>query len=305
MRASSILRQMLKEAGIIVAPGAFNAFLAKLVEQVGFKAVYVSGAGTSITMLGLPDLGFMTLNEIIWNTRNIARAVNIPVIADANTGYGNAVTLTRTVEEFIKAGAAAIHIEDQEIPKRCGHLKGKILIPIEEMVGKIKAAIDTRDKLDPDFVIIARTDARGAVKGGVDEALKRAEAYIKAGADMIFIEGPKSIDELKLFAERIKAPLMANMVEGGITPLLSTKELEELGYKLVIFPNSILRLIHKAAIELLEELKQTGSTKAFLSKMMLFPSQQDVVGLKEYVKLEEKYLPKEEVRIKYTESLGF
>lgn len=290
MKTTRTLRKMLERPEIIVAPGVFNTFFAKLVEQVGFKAVYVSGAGTSVAMLGLPDLGFMTLNEIIWNTRNVAKAVNIPVIADANTGYGNAMMVTRTIREFIEAGAAAVHIEDQEMPKRCGHLKGKTLVPLEEMIRKIKAAVNIRNELDPDFVLIARTDARGALNGGVEEALKRAQAYVGAGADMVFVEGPRSVEELKFFAEKIKAPLMANMVEGGVTPLISAKELEEIGYKLVIFPNAIFRVIHKSAIELLEELRKTGTTKKFLHRMMLFPGQQEVVGLRKYKELEEKYL---------------
>src|SRR5437879_2238065 len=181
MRPTTRLRKMLESPGIALVPGAFNAFLAKLVENYGFPAVYVSGSGTSMTLLGRPDIGLVTLNEMVMNVRYICQTVNIPVISDADTGYGNAVNVIRTVREFIEAGAAGIHIEDQEMPKKCGHYSGKTLISPEEMVGKLRAAIDTKEKYNPDFVIIARTDSRGASDGSFNEAVSRANLYAEAG----------------------------------------------------------------------------------------------------------------------------
>ena len=304
MRPSSNLKGVLRRPGIILVPGAFNAFLAKLVENFGFPAVYVSGSGTSMTLLGRPDVGLLTLNEMVMNVKYICNTIDLPVISDADTGYGSAVNVTRTVREFIQAGAAAIHIEDQEFPKKCGHYSGKTLITAEEMVGKIKAAVDTREKYDPDFVIIARTDARGASKGGFEEAIRRARMYEEAGADMIFADGLASDEELAALPRKIKGPAMANMVEGGLTPLHSSKELQKLGYKLVIFPNSLVRLMQKASSELLSSLKATGTTNAFIEKMTLFPVPHELVVLSEYKKLEKKYLPRTAVAAKYADSIG-
>jgi 2-methylisocitrate lyase-like PEP mutase family enzyme len=287
-----------------LVPGAFNAFLAKLVENYGFPAAYVSGSGTSMTLLGRPDVGLATLNEMVMNVRYICQTVDIPIIADADTGYGNAVNVTRTVRDFIGAGAAAVHIEDQEMPKKCGHYSGKTLVSREEMVGKIRAAVDTRDKYDPDFVIIARTDARGASEGSFDEAVTRANMYVEAGADMIFADGLVSDEEVAALPKRVRAPIMANMVEGGLTPLHSADELHAMGYKLVIFPNSLVRLMQKAASELLEDLKKTGSTNAFLAKMTLFPGPHELVGLSDFKKLEKKYVPAGVVNAKYADSIG-
>jgi 2-methylisocitrate lyase-like PEP mutase family enzyme len=295
---------MIRSPGITLVPGAFNAFLAKLVENYGFPAVYVSGSGTSMTLLGRPDVGLVTLNEMVMNVRYICQTVEIPVISDADTGYGNAVNVTRTVRDFIEAGAAAIHIEDQEMPKKCGHYSGKTLVSRDEMVGKLRAAVDTRDKYDPDFVVIARTDARGASGGGFDEAVARANLYAEAGADMIFADGLASEDEVASLPKRVKSPVMANMVEGGLTPLHSADELAAMGYRLVIFPNSLVRLMQRAASELLDGLKRTGSTAAFLERMTLFPGPHELVGLSEFKRLEKKYVPEEVVTAKYAGSLG-
>jgi 2,3-dimethylmalate lyase len=295
---------MIQGPGITLVPGAFNAFLAKLVENKGFPAVYVSGSGTSMTLLGRPDVGLLTLNEMVMNVRYICQTIDIPVISDADTGYGSAVNVIRTVRDFIEAGAAAIHIEDQEMPKKCGHYSGKTLVSREEMVGKIRAAVDTRDKYDPDFVIIARTDARGASGGSFEEAVTRANLYAEAGADMIFPDGLASEEEIAAMPKSVRAPVMANMVEGGLTPLHSADQLQAMGYKLVIFPNSLVRLMQTAASELLDDLKKTGSTDGFLNRMTLFPGPHELMGLSEYKKLEKKYVPEEAVAAKYADSIG-
>ena len=295
---------MLEGPDIILVPGAFNAFLAKLVEKQGFKATYVSGSGTSMTLIGRPDIGLLTLNEMVMNVRYICQSVEIPVICDIDTGYGNAVNVTRTVREFIEAGASAVHIEDQEFPKKCGHYRGKSLISREEMIGKLQAAVDTRNKFDPDFVIIARTDARGASNGGFDEAVSRAQDYVKAGADMIFADGLASEEELATLPKKVNVPILANMVEGGLTPIHSADELQALGYKVALFPNSILRALQKTASDLLYELKTKGTTKGILNKMVLFPGPHELVGLDEYREIERKYVPNEIVAARYSNTIG-
>ncbi|MBI4187962.1 MAG: isocitrate lyase/PEP mutase family protein, partial [Chloroflexi bacterium] len=235
MRKTIKLRKLLKTPGIIVAPGAHNAFTAKIIEQTGgFPAVYMTGSGTAMSLLGEPDVGLLTMTEMVTQARNIANAVSLPVIADADTGYGNAINVVRTVREYERTGVAGIHIEDQVTPKKCGHFEGKQVISLAEMVGKIRAAVDARE--DPDFVLIARTDARAVL--GLDEAIGRAKAYVAAGADAIFVEAPQSLEELNIIARSIDAPLMVNMDEGTKTPLLTVRELEEMGYKIVIFPRS-------------------------------------------------------------------
>lgn len=299
MDSTSQLRSLLSKEGIIVVPGVFNAFIAKLVEKAGFNAVYLSGAGTSVNLLGFPDIGLMTETEIISSARYIADTVKIPVISDADTGYGNAISVMRTVRDFIRAGVAAIHLEDQVSPKRCGHLEGKLLVSVEEMIGKIRAANKVRKEMDPNFVLIARTDARTAIGGSLEEVVKRGCAYVDAGADVIFPEGPRSVDELEHIARRIDAPLLANIVEGGKTPILGANELEDLGYRIALFPNSILRVIHKTTKEVLEELKKTGTTKGIMEKMLLFPGAFEEVGLKEYRSFEDDFLPREETLRRY------
>ncbi len=306
MRKSTRLRKLLERPEILVAPGAHNALIAKIIEKAGFEAVYMTGAGTSTCLLGKPDIGLATMTENMMNARYIASTVNIPLIADGDTGYGNAINVMRTIGECIQAGVAAVHLEDQVTPKRCGHLAGKMLIPLEEAVGKYRAADKMRKELDPDFVIIARTDARNAIGGGVDEVIRRGNAYAEAGADIIFPESPMSLEELELFAKKIDAPLFANMVEFGNTPLLTAKELQDLGYKIVIWPISALSLIAKQVMELMLELKKTGTTKAFMDKMMpLTDIWHELMGLKEFREFEAQFLPSEEVLRKYEKSVGF
>lgn len=287
MKKTAVLRNLLQQPGIIVAPGAHNAFTAKIIEQTGgFKVVYMTGGGTAMSLLGEPDLGLLTMTEMVAQARNIDSAVSLPVIADADTGYGNAINVMRTVREYEKAGVAAIHIEDQVTPKKCGHFEGKIVVSQSEMVGKIKAAVDARE--DPDFVLIARIDARAMM--GLDEAIKRAQACREAGADVIFVEAPESIEELKIIAKSIDAPLFVNMVEGGKTPFLTTRELEEMGYKIVIFPNSASRAAAKAIQEVMQLLKETGTTKGYIDRIVTFEGRNLITGLARYKELEKKYL---------------
>ncbi len=290
MKKTTRLRNLLKQPGIIVAPGAHDACAAKIIEQThGFQAVYMTGSGTAMSLLGEPDIGLLTMTEMVNQARYLADAVSLPVIADADTGYGNAINVIRTVREYERAGVAAIHIEDQIAPKKCGHFEGKEVISENEMVGKVKAAIDARE--DPDFLIIARTDARAVL--GFEEAIKRAQTYAEAGADAIFFEAPQSLEELRIIVRSINAPLLVNMDEGTRTPLLTVKELEEMGFKIVIFPRSAPCAAVKSVQELMELLKETGTTKSFMNRIITFEERNLITGLAKYRKMEKKYLGSE------------
>jgi methylisocitrate lyase len=257
------LRKLLQRDGILVVPGAYDALTARMIEKVGFDAVYMTGGGTVTSLAGLPDNGLITLTEMAMNARYIAEATSIPVISDADTGYGNAVNVMRTVWEFERAGVAGIHIEDQVAPKRCGHLEGKEVVSTEEMVGKIRAARAARN--DSDFVIIARVDARAVLS--FDEAVRRGQAYLEAGADVIFPEALENEEEFRGYAKAVKAPLLANMTEFGKSPYLSAKQFEEMGYKIVIFPVTALRMALKAVWEYLTILKEKGTQKGIVDRM--------------------------------------
>lgn len=289
LKKSTIFRRMLHEPGIIVMPGAYDALSAKIIEMVGFKAIQHTGYGTAATLLGMPDIGLVSFKEMVERVKSIARAVNIPVIGDANTGYGNPINVYRTVKEYIWAGAAGLFIEDQVWPKRCGHMFGKLIIDKEEMVGKIMAAVDAKKELDPDFVIGARTDAIAVA--GIDEAIERAEAYRKAGADFIFIEAFENIDQMKRAVKEVKAPLMLNLIEGGRTPLVSVKEAEKLGFKIVIFPLTALYAATKAMIEVLTILKKEGSAQAYLDRLVTFQEFAKIVEVQKFREMEERYIP--------------
>jgi 2-methylisocitrate lyase-like PEP mutase family enzyme len=272
----------------LVAPGAYDAFTARLVEIAGFEAVYLTGAGVSYSQLGKPDVGSVTQTEMVERVASIARAISVPLIADGDTGYGNAINVMHTVRLYERAGAAAIQIEDQRFPKRCGHLAGKELIPAEEMVGKIRAAQAARQS--DEFLIIARTDARSVA--GLEEAIRRGRSYVEAGADVLFIESPHSQKELMAIALAFPdVPLMANAVEGGLTPLLTADELQTMGYSLVIFPNSLIRRFARAGLELLAELKARGTTRHLLNQMLLFEELIQLLGVEELRELERTYLP--------------
>jgi methylisocitrate lyase len=285
-KKAAALRRLLKEEEILLAPGCFNALSARLVEQAGFKAIYVSGAAIAGNFLGYPDIGLTTMSEVLENARNIVRVTGLPVVCDADTGFGNAVNMLRTVREFEGTGLAGIQIEDQVMPKKCGHTEGKLLISKAEMVQKVKAAVDARQ--DPDFVLVVRTDAIAV--NGLDDALDRALAYQEAGADVVFVEAPQTLEEMRRICRTIKAPLLANMVEGGgKTPILPLRELKEMGYKLVIYPVSAHMAAIKAMQEVLAVLKQDGTTARFASQMVPFQEMFEVVGRSKFTALEKKY----------------
>ena len=297
MKKSTVFRRMLSEPGVIVMPGAYDALSAKIAEMVGFRAVIHTGYGTAASLLGMPDIGLVSFGEMVERVKSIARAVRIPVIGDADTGYGNAINVYRTVKEYIWAGAAGLFIEDQVWPKRCGHMFGKMIIDKEEMVGKVMAAVDARNEEDPDFVIGARTDAI-AVKG-IDEAIERAEEYRKAGADFIFIEAFENIDQMKRAVKEVKAPLMLNLIEGGRTPLVSVEEAEKLGFKIVIFPLTALYAATKAMIEALTILKEKGTPLAYLDKLVTFPEFAKIVEVQRFREMEERYIPERILEMMY------
>ena len=256
------LRELIAK-GAITMPGVPNAAMARQVEQVGFDAVYVSGAGMANATAGMPDIGLLTLTEVAQLAGYIAKAVKIPAIVDADTGFGGSENVARTIHELERAGLAGCHIEDQEFPKRCGHLAGKSIIDLEEMVERIKAAVAARH--DPDFMIVARTDAR-AVED-FDRTVDRAQNYLAAGADAIFPEALQSAEEFRDFANEIDLPLLANMTEFGKSPLLSFEELSDFGYRMVIFPMSAFRVAMKASEEFLRALKKSGVQSDWLEKM--------------------------------------
>ncbi|RPH51270.1 MAG: carboxyvinyl-carboxyphosphonate phosphorylmutase [Desulfobacteraceae bacterium] len=280
------LRELLNAPGIIRAPGAFDAWSARLVEMAGFPAVYMTGYGASASVIGKPDIGLMTMSEMAIQAGNIASAVDIPLIADGDTGYGGVLNVMRTVHEFEKAGVAALQLEDQVFPKRCGHMEGKQLIPKEEMAAKIRAAAEAR-KSD-DFVIIARTDARAVT--GLEDAIARALAYADAGADVLFVEAPRTVTEMEEIFRAVKLPLIANMVEKGKTPLLPADELERIGYRIAIYPVSTLYAATKAMIKVLNLLKEEGSTENCLEDLVGFEEFNKLVGVETVRDLENKFL---------------
>lgn len=291
-RASEFKRLMLAPE-ILVVPSAYDALSARVIQQAGFPAVHMTGSGTSASMLGLPDLGFTTITEMAWNAKNICLAVDVPVIMDIDAGYGNAMNTWRCIREFERAGIVGGHLEDQEVPKRCGHLEGKRLISAEEMIGKIEAAVEARE--DPDWTIIARTDARE--KLGLEEAIRRSREYVAAGADCIFLEAMLSVDEMKQVRDAIDAPLLANMVEGGKTPWLTVKELEEIGYNLVIYPLSGWMAATSILRKMLAELRESGTTQKFWEKYelrMSFAELFEVFGYSQLSDMERRFVVRQD-----------
>src|SRR3989440_1554026 len=281
------LRELLAGPDMIVAPGAYDALSARLIAQAGFPAVYMTGFGTAASVLGQPDVGLLTMSEMVSRAAALAAVVgDRPLIADADTGYGNPINVRRTVREYERAGVAAIHIEDQVWPKKCGHMEGKQVISVDEMVQKIRAAVDARQ--DPDFVIIARTDANAVY--GLEDALRRGRAYREAGADVIFIEAPRSIEELRAIARAFPdVPLLYNWAESGKTPLLPLEEIHALGFKLVIFPVSMLFAATQTLLSLLEVLKQGQTPSVFAEHTISFSQFTDQVGLPDIQSLERRY----------------
>jgi 2-methylisocitrate lyase-like PEP mutase family enzyme len=264
MSRASDLRQLLTGDGLVIAPGAYDGLTAHLVELTGFPVVYATGAGISNSQLGLADVGLLTMTEMLEQVRKMTGVVNIPVMCDIDTGYGNAVNLYRTVQEFIRAGAAAVQIEDQIFPKRCGHFEGKQLIPFDESVQKVRAAVEARGQ--DHLVIIARTDAI-AVEG-VPEALRRAKAYHEAGADALFVEAPRTRDELAEIGRSLPGIKIANIVEGGRTPIMPAATLTEMGFTIAIYANLVLRSSVKAIQASLEHLRANGDTNAIVNRMI-------------------------------------
>jgi len=285
MKQTAKMRELLKSGKMAVAPGAHDAMTAKVIGKLGFDAVYMTGYGQSASHLGQPDVGLMTMSEMVARASNIVEAAGVPVIADADTGFGNAVNVMRTVREYEKAGVAVIQLEDQVMPKKCGHMIGREIIPMDEMVGKIKAAVDTR--MNPDFMIMARTDAR-TVKG-IEEAIKRGKAYQEAGADIVFIESPETVEEMKLINSEIDVYTLANMVEGGRTPMLKNDELEALGFNVTIYPTASIYVATKAMVDLWNGLKNDGTTANMMDKMVTFAEFNDLIGLDSIRAIERNY----------------
>lgn len=270
------LRSLLTSGRPIVAPGVTDAFTARIIEEIGFEVLYLTGAGVTNTLLGLPDLGIITLPELVERARRISDAVAVPVFADCDTGFGGVHNVRRTVREYERAGLAGLHIEDQVFPKRCGHFEGKAVVPIDDMLYRLQAALDGRT--DPDFLIIARTDAR-AVEG-LDAALRRAKAYRDLGADALFVEAPTTLEELRRIGDELRGtPLIANMVENGKTPLVPADELGRMGFSLIIYANAALRLSAQAVRQGMQVLRDAGTTASVMDKMISFDERQRIVGL--------------------------
>ena len=280
------LSELLAQPEPVLAPGAYDALSARIIEQAGFPAVYMTGFGTAASLLGRPDVGLLGMSEMIANAARIAQVVDVPVIADADTGYGNPLNVIRTVREYERAGVSAIHIEDQILPKKCGHMESKRVIAAEEMAEKIRAAVEARTS--PDFLIIARTDARAPE--GLDSALRRARSYREAGADVLFIEGPQSEEEVAEVARAFpQVPLLFNWAEGGKTPPMPLERLKELGYRLIIFPISALLVAAKAVREVMAQIRKDGTPINAARDFMSFKEFNTLAGLGEIQEIERKF----------------
>jgi carboxyvinyl-carboxyphosphonate phosphorylmutase len=275
MKKTTLFRKLVLDKEILVLPGAYDSLSAKIVEQVGFKAVTIGGYPASGALLAKPDVSLLTMTEMVNQARYIAEAVDIPLFVDADTGHGNVTNVARTVREFERAGVAGLFIEDQVFPKRCGHMEGKQVIPAAEMVAKIKAAVDAR--MDDDLVLMARTDA--FAMHGIDAAIERGNRYAEAGADIIFIEAPPSVEDMRRVCKEVKAPMSANMVEGGKTPIMTASELQDIGYSVATFPLSTLYAAAYGVRFVMEALFRTGTTAGSMDKMIAFTEFNHLVGL--------------------------
>lgn len=294
-RPTTRLRELLAGPDVVLAPGVADALAARLVANAGFEAVYMTGAGTSASRLGWPDVGLLTMSEMVDNAGRIADASGLPTVADADTGYGGPLNVRRTIRAYERAGVAGVHIEDQQWPKRCGHLAGKTVIPAEEMAAKIKAACDAR--MDDDFVVIARTDAL-AVEG-FEAALDRGRLYEEAGADVVFIEAPSTPEQLAAIPRTFKVPTLYNMASSGKTPFLSAAEIRELGFKLVIYPNFLLLAAIPAMQRMLGELREKGTPKGLMNEIVTFKQFFDLMGMDEVREIEARYEVSEQSRAGY------
>jgi methylisocitrate lyase len=285
MGKALLIRQALAQHGQLIMPGVYDALSAKIASRAGFEVIFITGYSLSATLLGEPDFGLLTQSEVVSAAQRICSVVDTPVIVDADTGYGNAINVMRTVQELIRAGAGGMFLEDQIWPKRCGHMKGKQVIPLDEHVKKLKAAVEAKG--DNDFYIVARTDSRQAL--GLDEAIKRGQAFKAAGADAVFIEAPESKQEMKEISRQVPGPLVANMLERGVTPLMGPKELKELGFDLIVWPLAPLYSVAKSLTDVYTTLRRDGSTIAILDQLMPFNDFNGIVGLNEKYALDEKY----------------
>ncbi|HXF75000.1 MAG TPA: isocitrate lyase/PEP mutase family protein [Methylomirabilota bacterium] len=285
MTKGSHIRRALAEKGQLTMPGVYDALSAKIAARAGFEVIFITGYSLSATLLGEPDFGLLTQTEVIAAAQRICAVVDIPVIVDADTGYGNAINVIRTVKDLARAGAAGMFLEDQVWPKRCGHMRGKQVIPLDEQLKKLRAAVEARE--DSDFFIVARTDSRQAL--GLDEAIRRGVAFKKAGADAVFIEAPESKEEMRRISSEVPGPLVANMLERGVTPLMGPKELKDLGFELIVWPLAPLYSAAKSLAEVYTTLRRDGSTLAILDRLMPFDDFNRIVGLDEKYALDAKY----------------
>jgi methylisocitrate lyase len=280
-----LIRQALRAQGQLIMPGVYDALSAKIAARAGFEVIFITGYSLSATLLGEPDFGLLTQSEVVGAAQRICAAVDTPVIVDADTGYGNAINVMRTVQDLIRAGAAGMFLEDQVWPKRCGHMKGKQVIALDEQLKKLRAAVEARQ--GGDFFIVARTDSRQAL--GLTEAITRGLAFKEAGADAVFIEAPESKEEMKEIAHQVPGPLVANMLERGVTPLMGPKELKELGFDLIVWPLAPLYSAAQSLTEVYTTLRRDGSTLAILDRLMPFDDFNRIVGLEEKYALDAKY----------------
>ena len=280
------IRELINRKEILVLPGIYDALTAKIAQKAGFQAILMGGFSISAIRLGQPDVGYLTMSEMVSQIKIISDAAPIPLIADGDTGYGNPLNVIRTVRDYEKAGAAGIILEDQQWPKRCGHMEGKQVIPLEEHIKKIEAAIEARS--NKNFIIIARTDSLAVL--GIEEAVKRGKAYRETGADVVFIEAPKSVEELAFIRKAIKnIPLVANIIEGGKTPYLSARTLERMGYEIMFCGLTAILVIAKAFMDAMTHLKKEGSTEGFLNQMYTFSEFNELIGIKEFSMLEKRF----------------
>lgn len=286
MKKTTQLRGLIEDDEILMIPVVHDALCAKIAEQSGFKAIFTAGYANSAALLGKPDVSLLTLTEMVDVASRIADAANIPVFADGDTGHGNISNVIRTVKLFEKAGVAGLFIEDQVQPKRCGHMEGKQVIAPEEMAAKIRAALDARS--DPDFVIMARTDALAV--NGIEDAISRAQLYRDAGADLIFVEAPESIDQMRRIIREVDAPHMVNMLPGGRTPMLTAMELQDIGYSVVAYATTCTYTIARAVKDIFEILKRNGTTAGYEGRMMKFDEFNKLVGLDEIRAIENAYV---------------
>ena len=285
MEKANQIRALLKGKGQLIMPGVYDALSAKIANRVGFEVVFITGYSLSATLLGEPDFGLLTQTEVVNAAQRICAVVDVPVIVDADTGYGNAINVIRTVRDLVHAGAAGIFLEDQVWPKRCGHMKGKQVVPLDEQLNKLRAAIEA--KKQNDLFIVARTDSRQPL--GLQESIKRGIAFKEAGADAVFIEAPESKDEMKEIAARVPGPLVANMLERGVTPLMTPVELKDLGFDLVVWPLAPLYSIARSLSDVYNTLRRDGSTLAVLDRLMPFDEFNEIVGLNDKYALDAKY----------------